>query len=832
MLSLLLGLACKPSEAPGNPEITCASGELVDGDACVPASCGVGAWGDAEADAAVFVQAGASEPGDGSRESPFPSIQAGADAASEAGGGLVAIAGGTYSEALVLGEHHDGVRLAGRCRELVIVDAATLGESVSALWLTEAGTGEVGASGMTFRGARAFGIDVDSGTLALTSVDVVANERVGVNVHGQRAEVEGEDVRILDTVPTGPDSGAGVQVYERGELSLSRSLLEGNTFVGVLVSDGIVTLSDSRIAGTFPYDGDDGYGLFAQGGAEVILERVEVDGNSDAGLMAAHAGTTLTVTDTLVTGTGSPDGERYGRGVWVDGATAMLTRVTVSGSFADGLYLAYGAQVTGSDLTVSGNASTGVYVAEEGTVVDLDGVDVLDTRTDGDGVHGEAVFVWNGATATLSSCTFAGNHDAAAVVDGAALTLRSCDVEGAFPVDAGTDGQGVFAQFGANVVLEDVEIHDATEVGLFVGAAGTTARLTRVTVRDGLPGVDGLTGIGVIVQDGASLEADALFVTDNRDVGVYTYGEGTYARIVRSEIAGTAITGLSDWGRGLEAIDGAVVEGEDLDVVGNRELAVYVNAATLSLVGGEIRDTTRSPALGWAAAIVGQDGATVSLTDVDVTGVEGPALYVADAEVVVSGGTFSEYAFAGAVVYLGDLVATDAVFAGAAGDGDLLGVYASDRAGTPAIELDGVTVAAHTYAGVWLEGAGAYVLSGCDLAGSEGVESHERVVHGNAVFANGVGPWTGTEGLLIEGSSLHDSPSAAVLLHEGSGTFAGNTWAGNDADVAQQAAETWPAATFDGDAAGFTLVRPPAGYTNVLPVDFSMYLLDREAGVD
>jgi hypothetical protein len=46
--------------------------------------------------------------GDGSAASPLGSIQAGADLAGSRGGGLVAIAAGTYVENLELGEAHRG----------------------------------------------------------------------------------------------------------------------------------------------------------------------------------------------------------------------------------------------------------------------------------------------------------------------------------------------------------------------------------------------------------------------------------------------------------------------------------------------------------------------------------------------------------------------------------------------------------------------------------------------------------------------------------------------------------------------------------------------------
>ena len=94
-------------------------------DGCVPQECGLGRWGNLEVDGnTVFVDVQAEEGGDGSEQAPFTSIQDGLDAVGKAGGGMVAVAAGTYVENLLLSQDHNGVHLAGRCRELVVTDGS------------------------------------------------------------------------------------------------------------------------------------------------------------------------------------------------------------------------------------------------------------------------------------------------------------------------------------------------------------------------------------------------------------------------------------------------------------------------------------------------------------------------------------------------------------------------------------------------------------------------------------------------------------------------------------------------------------------------------------
>ena len=106
---LLLLAACVDPTAPATASAGCPAGEFLDGEACVPYSCGTGTWSDVEGD--YFVG-----PGD--------SIQSAADEAGAAGGGVVAVAAGAYVESLVLTEAHDGVQIAGRCAEMVVIDGS------------------------------------------------------------------------------------------------------------------------------------------------------------------------------------------------------------------------------------------------------------------------------------------------------------------------------------------------------------------------------------------------------------------------------------------------------------------------------------------------------------------------------------------------------------------------------------------------------------------------------------------------------------------------------------------------------------------------------------
>jgi len=196
ILAALFLLACdkdkrkKPSTEDSNPthdtapppdtEPGCDTGYLDDDGECVPAACGTGTWGNLEVDeSTVYVDIAAAEGGDGSEAAPFTSIQAGLDAAGDADGGMVAVAAGTYPEMLELGRGHDGVHLAGRCKELVIIDASVEDESTPGLSILAMGS-EVEVSGVTVSGSRYAGVLVGSGTTTMRDSTVAGCEYFGI----------------------------------------------------------------------------------------------------------------------------------------------------------------------------------------------------------------------------------------------------------------------------------------------------------------------------------------------------------------------------------------------------------------------------------------------------------------------------------------------------------------------------------------------------------------------------------------------------------------------------------------------------------------------------
>ncbi len=947
LISLLLLLpgchrpdAVPPGDDSAPGPVSCAEGELLDGDACVPTACGVGTWGNLLVDGnTVYVNAAAAVDGDGSGAAPLKSIQAGVDLAGDRGGGLVAVAAGTYVEVIAMDSGHDGVTLAGRCKELVVIDGSEGGKEDPALAIIGGRKmPEIGVEGVTVTEGRYTGVWVDQATVSVLASDLRANAMVGITA--TNAGVTLDDVGVYDTQPDRAGHwGFGIDMELGATLTATGCTVQGNTYAGVYAAnDGtVVDLVGTVILDTAPSpDGTFGVGIGVLDGASLAATGCTVQGSTQGGLYAANAGTVVELADTVILDTAaSADGAGWGIGV-EDGATLTATGCTVQESTEAGLYAAgagtsvevadtklldtapgpdgtfgrgiaveLGASLTATGCTVQGNSDSGVFAANAGTSVRLTDTDILDTVPSPSGALGRGIEVQDGATLTATRCTIQGNTDAAvfaghvgtvveltdtamldtapspdgtlgrginvqdgatlratgctvrgntdigvfaasagtlaelrdttildtapspdgtggygiAVQDGASLTATGCTVEGntALGVSAGsvgtvvelddteilatgaspdgTGGRGIGVQDGASLSATRCIVQGSAGLGVFAGSAGTIVDLVETAILDTSPDPDGTGGRGIAVEGGASLSATRCTIQGNKEVGVYASDAGTGVDLADTEILQTAQRPDGMGGRGVEVNDGASLTATRCTLRDNTEIGVLASDAgtVVDLADTAILDTHRGRTTGFALGANTQSGAWLSMSDTEISGTEGPGIYLArGARIDAARLTLTGNTFAGALITDGTLTVTASTITGTLADaewGGGFGVYASGNWGAPTIKLVDSTIGAHDYAAVWLDGPGSYDLEGNTLSGSAGVDDHGTAIHGNAVFAqNGVSAWgeDATTGLLLADNSFNDASEIGVLLHDASAALTGNAWSGNGTDLRQQ----------------------------------------------
>lgn len=457
---------------------SCGESQIVDdAGACVPVACGTSIWGDYElGSGAVFVEAGAS--GDGTADNPFGSI----GGALESGATKVQLAGqagGTIYPEWLEFKHGDDVAIAGRCADLVTLNASGSDRGPGIYLKNDA---VLSISGLTVTGGDAGGIQVMGASLDLTNVWVTANREWGLVVaeSGGRLTMNGGAVSDTIAKPGGINLGldlefGGVAVLEGVEIARNPGI-----GVQVLGEGSSLTLRASSVIDTIPSD-NPGTGLSVWDGATLEIEDGSlVDGNSGVGIGISSTtpddpASLVSIRDSRIAGTlpSVAQGVAQAAGLQLNGnGEVELTRVAFDGNPAG---------VTAQGVDRQGNPYSTCSIA---------------TR--------QCTFAGMVVLPDLGSATLS-EPSALSAAGGASVVDEESTITGGF-------AEGLSAHEGGDIQASRTLISGLTplpgyrSVGAF-GSDGGSLGLDGVVIRD-------FAGTGVHVQDGATLTALNLLVED------------------------------------------------------------------------------------------------------------------------------------------------------------------------------------------------------------------------------------------------------------------------------------------------------------------------------
>ena len=752
-------------------------------DGCVPQACGIGRWGNLEIDRdTVYVDANAAEDGDGSEDAPFTSIQGGLDAAADKGTGVI-VAAGTYFENLFLNENHDGARLAGRCQELVVVDGSGGDGGESGIRADGLGGDEEWwVSGLTVTGAPSGGLWLDVGKLSLDGSLLVGNRRYGAFAQAASSKMLLSNATVADTQPGVNGAwGRGINVQEGASLQAEGCLVEGNTDVGIFAaSTGTsIHLSNVEVRETRPMaDGTKGRGIEVQEGASLQAEDCLVEGNAEAGVFAASAGTLMHLSNVEVRETRPADDGTTGRGINVQ----------------------EGASLQAEGCVVEGNTEAGIFAGSEGTTVHLSNVEVRETKPLTDGTGGRGINVQEGASLQAEGCLVEGNTEVGifAASTGTSIHLSNVEVRETRSMADGTKGRGIEVQEGASLDAEDCLVEGNTDAGVFVSTE-STGFLSNVVVRDTQPMADGNWGKGIQVQEGASLQAEGCLVEGNTTTGIGAESAGT--RVYLSNVVVRETRPIADgvYGWGISVDLGAALWAEDCLVEGNTEVGILSchGGTTVHLSNVEVLETRRPAIYSVAAGMVSQHGAFLSASDVVVSQTQGPGIFATQGgDLSCTGCELLDNAYAGAGLWAGGTIALlDTTIAGTvpdANEGGGVGINASDRFRVGTLLIENTIIEDQPYSAIWLDGSGSFTIRDSTLVGGYGMEFEypdgtTTMQHGDAVVVTGgVTAWDGANGLLLEGNEIQNAVRTGVLLDGSSAMLTNNSFTGNSTDLIWQ----------------------------------------------
>jgi hypothetical protein len=519
----------------------------------------------------------------------FQSIGAAISAASP--GAVIAVDSGTYTESLSV---RGSLSLVGRCAAMVTVQAP----ATDAAGLDVAGA-TVTIRGVTFRGHRP-GVVVEKGAQATFSGLVVdGNRDVGLIVQDATttATVSGSVVR--GTLNPNGD-GWGAYASLGGSLVMTSSAIVGNVELGLTLTDpgSTAKITGVVVRGTTAGSSGVSNAIGVQPGTQLTVATSAVVANEGVALAVSGAQTSATVTGSILRDTASaPDGTGGNGLVAGDGAT-----VAVHSSW------------------FVRDAEVGVSVSGKGTMVTLDGCDVVDTRPNGQGQFGAGLGVQQqGSLKVTQSAIVKAVYYGAFVSDtGTVGELDQSLVSDITEDSVDHLGRGFDVQGGGKGVLQSSTVANTATESLLVDSTDGAADLdaTQVLVLGGHP--------SAYVRLGGSMALTRSALVGGLDVGLYLTADGSSTGVhSQATVTDSVIRDvqLLSGTNGMGVVSGGVVSLSGVtirNVFGASVLAgnnggpdggLTTSGSKVTMKNCVVRDTKLQPGQdGYGVGIVGLDG--------------------------------------------------------------------------------------------------------------------------------------------------------------------------------------------------------------------------------
>ncbi|MFH2008530.1 MAG: right-handed parallel beta-helix repeat-containing protein [bacterium] len=402
------------------------------------------------------------------------------------------------------------------------------------------------------------------GTFTMTRSLVSGCRTTGVILGGLVSSIHGSVIRDTDAQPSDDLWGMGLLHYcldatiACGDLVLTTSLLDGNTYTGVWVNGPPADLSSVEVRNTrsLPVDGTGGWGITSQCRTSA----------NECGL--------LTVRDSLVTDNREAGIAALGVPADIRATVIRNTQAAANGDEGRGIrsqcysYDGLCGELRLSDSLVENNRELGIMLG--GTVGIITRTVVRDTQPQqSDGMLGEGIatvcfpFTGDCGRLELSRSIVSGNRAAGLLLTGVDATVTSTLIRDTAPRLGDLDlGWGIAFQCDTvlgvcgRLSVTGSVIDSNTKGGLQLAAGDATVQST--VVRDSLPAATGLLGRGIdawcdpeLLVCGTVDVSDSL-VSGNHDLGVYASGmDATITGTIIRDTQPREVDGR--FGRGIEA---------------------------------------------------------------------------------------------------------------------------------------------------------------------------------------------------------------------------------------------------------------------------------------
>lgn len=355
-------------------------------------------------------------------------------------------------------------------------------------------------SGTSGRGVRLS----DGASLELTQSVFAKTTGLGISAYHANSTVTIRDSVISSQIEG--TSSYGMEVGEAAAVTLERVALTGSGTLGILVSGAgtLVELDSCAVSDTIPMSsGAGGAGMLVQEGASMVLKDSNVAGNQDFGIHSTGAGTSLTLTGSVVEQNTSSQDSNGGWSAW--GVSSVEGTLSVESS------------------AILSNEGFGIFSHGAGTTVEVRDSVIAHTNMMPDGTFGHGIHVWGGVEMNLERVAIVDNQHVGIFVArvNTKATARSVLVSGTRALPDGTEGPGIGVWDQPDFLLEDSAIVNNHMAAVFVITASATLRrsiLSDTVISEVNPDPEFQYGDGLLAHN-ATIEAEDLYSVGNIRAG-------------------------------------------------------------------------------------------------------------------------------------------------------------------------------------------------------------------------------------------------------------------------------------------------------------------------
>ncbi|MEL6182148.1 MAG: hypothetical protein AAFS10_24520, partial [Myxococcota bacterium] len=410
--------------------------------------------------------------------------------------------------------------------------------------------------------ARGLGV-LEQSNVTLQWALIEGSEGSGISVEGNAPSAGQElgepsrltllDAIVRQTRVSRSEPGTGVLVIQNGKATLERVVLDENLGAGLVAGlpGTEVTLRDTLVTHTQPTTADDpNVGILVQDGGSLTAERLVVFNTPSTGIFMEGAGTQAELRDLVVAAT-FPDNRSgsYGPGLFIaQDAEATLERVTLWRNVGVGA-IVFNAKVTAQDLVIA-------HTQDDRSIYAKAGLGIVQ-NSEG-----------NNYTVTLERVLLEANFEFGALLSNRnendtstpatpPTLLRDLTVRN---TRSNVYGRGLEAL--APFILERAAFADNHSEAIMVSGPYTTAALTDLIIARTQPSPSLTGGLGLTVTDNAQLSVSRALLEDNTHTGaLIEQGSATLTDIsVRLTNEASRTDQIPPYGSGLSVGPGAEVE--------------------------------------------------------------------------------------------------------------------------------------------------------------------------------------------------------------------------------------------------------------------------------